>query len=303
MKTFKILVPIIFGVFALFATNAYAGYYYEAMTTTSSDAVSRDNKTIVAVWSEGKSTRIEFREGENMGFFGPGSYLISSNAGETMYLVNPEEKTYSLFDLGQMMNAATQAIESMGGMVKMEITDAHFEKVSEESGGKLLGYPTRHIRFKSGYTTSISIMGMKRSQTFNSMQDIWTTSAVDAPAFNAWLRPDKVMKGMLKGMEEMVDAQFNLVKGAPLKSVIETTSTGGGMGGGGPTKSFTTTEVTTLRKESVPAATFAIPPDYTETALMDEIARESADEEDQEDQEGEMSIEEGFSKFKGIFGR
>lgn len=41
-----------------------------------------------------------------MGLFGPGSYLVSTDAGENLIPVDPEKKTWIPFNIGQMMKAA-----------------------------------------------------------------------------------------------------------------------------------------------------------------------------------------------------
>jgi hypothetical protein len=191
------------------------------------------------------------------------------------------------------MNTAGKALESLGGMMKMEITNPRFEKISEEPGGQILGYNTQHVRFNSGYTISMSIMGQSMNQVVESQQELWVTPDIDAAALNAWLRPDKMMKGMFKGMSEMIEAQYSQIKGAPLKSIVST-KTEGGMGGS--TNSVMTTQVTTLNKETIPAVTFAIPADFTKTDLMAEIAKEEGDT------GGGPSLEESMSKLKGLFG-
>ncbi|MCB1843795.1 MAG: hypothetical protein KDI09_12600 [Halioglobus sp.] len=287
-----LLTTTCFVVASLLSSAAQAGYFYEATSVATTEGGGTQT-TRVSAWSEGPASRIEFTEGDNMGVFGPGSYLISTDGGETLFVVNPAKKTYSAFDPAQLMSAADEMMKSMGGMMQMNITDTHFEKVSEQPGDTLLGYATQRLEFTSGYTLSISVMGQKMNQVFDSRQTLWVTPAVDASALSAWLRPDKLMKGMFKGMGELVDAHMNAIKGAPLKSVIETTSTGG-MGGGG--KNIITTEVTALRKEAVDAARFTIPADYTETSLIDEVAG------DDQQQDIGAGIQEGMSKLKGLFG-
>ena len=107
-------------------------------------------------------------------------------------------------------------------------------------------------------------MGRTSSQTVVMDQDMWVTDAIDARAFNAWLRPDKRMEGMFEGLDEMMKQQFSQVSGVPLRAVVETTNTDQD---GKVSKGTSTTEVTTLREEDVPAVTFEIPADYTRQEL------------------------------------
>ena len=290
MKAFMASTLLLAG--SLVSGITQAGYYYEATSVTQSDGGSAQT-TKVNAWSEGPATRIEFTEGDSMGVFGPGSYLISTDSGETLWVVNPAKKTYSAFDPGELLNTADEMMKSMGDMLEMNIVDTHFDKVSEQPGEKLLGYATQRVEFTSGYTVSIKVLGQTMNQVFDSKQTLWAAPAVDASAMSAWLRPDKLMKGMFKGVGDLVEKHMNAIQGAPLKSVVETKATGG-MGGDSTT--VITTEVTTLRKESVDAAKFQIPDDYTETSLMDEVAGDDAT------QEAGNGLQEGMSKLKGLFG-
>lgn len=257
-------------------TTAQAGWYYEATTTSSGDQ-QRTDTTEVRVWVEGDNTRIEFTEDGNAGFGSDGSYMISTDAGNTLYLVDPEEQTYTEFNLGEMMGMAGQVMEQMGGMFKMEFTDFHSEKLSESAGENLLGYDTRQMHFKSGYTMNMTVMGRTTSNVVDMDQRMWVTDAIDARAFNAWLRPDKRMSGMVEGLDEMMEQSFSQVDGIPLRSEVRSTTTDSN---GKQQVSNQTTVVTTLRQENVPAERFQIPDGYARQSLKREDETAPQEEED-----------------------
>ena len=292
IKKANCLVSVMISSLALATVTAHAGYYYEATSIMKTDASKGEDKTLVTVWVEGDNTRIEYKDGDNMGLFGPGSYLVSTDAGENLILVDPEKKTWTPFNIGQMMNAASSMVKGMGGMFQMDFKDFHVEKVSEEPGEDILGYDMRRIRFNSGYTMDMNIMGHKKSQVVKMDQEMWTTSAIDAAAFSAWLRPDKLIKGMFEGLDEMMKEQYSQINGAPLKAVVETVSVDEK---GRETKSKMRTEVTLLREETVEPSIFAIPGDYTETQLVPESGGE--------DGEDTGKVDDAMSKLKGMFKR
>lgn len=273
------------------AASAQAGYYYEATTTSTSDQQRGEETTRVKVWVEGESTRIEYEEGSGMGFFEPGAYIISTDAGDTMLYVDPEEKTYTEFDMGATMGAASQAMDAMGGMVKMEFTDFYVEPGSEEPGGEILGYDTRRVRYESGYTMSMSVFGRNMDQTVKMNNDMWVTDAIDASAFSAWLRPDRMLKGMFEGLDELLEQQFSQIKGTPLKAVIDTVTTDKD---GQATNSHLVTEVTDLREEAVDASIFEIPDDYEHQSMMEGMQAGDGESDQQEDP---------MDKLKGLFGK
>ena len=254
-----------------------AGWYYEAVTITEGDQPGGSGSMTVRAWVEGEATKIEFVDGDESGFLAAGNYIVTSDAGENTYLVNPGEQTYSRFNLGELMNTAGAMMEGMGDMVKIEFTDIATEKISEGPGGSILGYNTKHLQYRTNYTMNMAIMGMKSQQQVDMTQDMWVTDAFDPRAFAVWLRPDKRMAGMFEGMDELLEAEFSKIDGIPLKAVMvqNTTSSGGGFpgaGGGGNSTMTITTEVSELREESVAADTFNIPAGYTETELIPELA-------------------------------
>lgn len=280
---------LVFAAAALCSAAVEAGYYYEARTTTESEKGRGGETTLVAVWAEGDSARIEFQEGNDMGFMGEGSYMVTRDAGETLYIVNPEKQTYSEFDLGETMNFASEMMNAMGGLFEFRFGDFHVEKTGEEAGETILGYDTRKLSFKSGYTMTMSVMGRDMQQVVNMDKQMWTTEAIDAAAFNVWMRPDKRLKGMFEGLDEMMEAEFSHVDGVPLRAVIRTESTDQN---GKQNVSIMTTEVLTLNEQGIDDERFAIPAGYTETPFMQEMTGQDNEEREQ-----------GLDKLKGLFKR
>ncbi len=277
-RTTRLFATSVFSVcLALTASVAAAGHYYESVTENNMAGKRKSDVQKVRAWVEGDSARVEFVSGEKKGYFADGNYLVTTDAGDNVYLVNPKDETYALFNLDEMMAAVGQMMnmmEEMGDMVKIEITDTASEKILEESGESILGHATTHYRYNSGYTMVISVMGMKRQNRSDTVMDIWSTDALDARGFGVWLRPDRQMKTGNEGLDEMMAQQFGQIQGFPLKMVMEMTMTN--KKGKGET-STTTMEVTALREESVPDSQFTWPDHYTETEVVPDIEKAMRD--------------------------
>jgi hypothetical protein len=184
-----------------------------------------------------------------------------------MIVVNPEKRTYSKFDLATMMESMNQAMGAAAKMgFKMEVEDPKVEKVLEEPGGEILGYPTTHYRWHTTYTMVFRmIKPMPDRKTASDMtEDVWTTTAIGIPPAAA-----KAFAGMGQGatmgeLRKIMDTAKAKMTGFALKHV--TVNAGTGSHGGGQTT--TTMEVKEFRKADIPASMFAIPPGYTETDMM-----------------------------------
>lgn len=256
------------------AVPAQAGLYYEAETTVDKGAGS----SVVHAWVDGENARIEMIESDNP-VVGKNTYLITRDAGKTLYLVDPKEETYSEFNLAAMMNL----VEGMSGLVNLEFSDPEVEKLDEKDGGEILGYSTRYYKYQTSYTFRMKIMGIKNSTFTETIQEMWTTDAVDAPALGVWLRKEGRTSGD-SGLDDIIAAEMEKIQGFPLKTIAVSSSVSGKKGKTQTTK--TTTEVTVLREESVDAAKFEIPSNYQRTELLG----------------GAGGEEGGGNPFKGIFG-
>ncbi len=256
-----------------------SGYYYEFVGGEQGQQKKKQSQEMkVKGWVDGDSTRVEFFSGENKGLFADGTYLVTTDGGETVYLVNPKDKTYGEFDMEKMMAMMGQAMammEQMGGMFKMEFENVRNEKVLEEPGGSLLGRSTTHYRFNSGYTMSIKMMGMKQQTTVESVQDIWATSDFDARGFGVWLRPDRNMKTGNEEFDKLINNELGKLNGFPLKTVVVSTTTNKK---GKSTQQTYTNEVTVLREESIPGSKFEWPSDYTEIQVIPDMEAMQADQ-------------------------
>lgn len=260
-----------------FAPAASAGHYYESVTQNNMAGNKKSDVQKVKAWVEGDGARVEFVSGEKNGLFADGNYLVTTDAGDNIYLVNPADETYARFNLDEMMATVGQMmnmLEEAGDMVKIEITDTKSEKILEEPGGSILGHATTHYRYESGYTMIMSVMSMKRQNRNDTVMDIWSTDALDARGFGVWLRPDRQMKTGNEGLDEMMAQQFGQIQGFPLKMVMETTMAN--KKGKGKT-STTTMEVTVLREESVPDSRFTWPDHYTETEVLPDVEKAMKD--------------------------
>ncbi len=273
---------IILSLILLSALNLRAGVFYKAVTE--SDGQGAD--TEVTSWVDGDKAKILFEESNNP-TAKSGSYIITTDAGKTMYLVDPKEKTYMKWDLNQMLVLAGSMMESMKGMVDMTFSNLKVEQLEKSSGDKMLGYSTTRYKYKTSYDLEVKVFGMRRSQSTESIQEMWVTNKLKDAAMNVWLRQEPPSSGNQE-LDKLIKAEMSKNQGFPLKSVTRST-----------VKSYnkkktkvkdqnttvTTTTVTELKKMSISADTFVIPSDYEEIDMM------GGDE------------EEGGNPFKGLFNR
>ena len=248
---------------AVLAAPARAGVHYRAHTTIDGERGAGQTMEVEA-WVDGPNAKVLFADSDNP-ILSSGTYLLSNDGGNTLYLVNPEEKTYSPFDLGTMMAGAGAMMKGLGPMMKISFSNQKVEKLAEEPGPPILGYPTTHYRFRTVFDSEIRVMGMGQSSHNDSVTDTWTTSELTDAGFAAWLRREPPRTG-IDDLDEMIGNEVKKgIQGVPLKVVAVTKVKDQR---GRESETTTTMEVTALKEEAVPAATFAMPKGYERTELM-----------------------------------
>jgi hypothetical protein len=243
---------------------AGAAYYYEASTAVEGAGQGQQAGT-VSSWVDGRNARVEFTGGGAGPMVPAGSYLISHDGGETLYIVDPKKRTVTEIDLAQMFQMVGSLADATQGLVKIEFSDFSSEKLGEEPGQSILGYPTTHYRFKTGYTMKLGVLGMTRASRSETELELDCTPKLDAAGFNAWLRPDRFRTGN-EGIDKMISQQYADLDCLPLRSrsVTKTTDPKGRS-----TTMTSTVEVTALREDTPPSDAFVVPADYERTSLAD----------------------------------
>ena len=253
---------ILFLILTLISLPAFAGIHYKAVTKT--DDAKNPANIEVEGWVSGDKAKVEFEESANP-VAKSGAYLITKDGGKTIYLVDPEEKTYAEWDLQAMLGMVGSVMQGMGPLLKMEFSDPKVEKLLDEDGGTVVGLPTRHTRYRTSYTMKIKVLGMGNEANVVTEQDIWATDKLQDIALGVWLRSDPPRTGNPQ-FDKLIAAEADKAKGFPLKTVTVSTTT---QKKGKATTTRSTMEVTELDSSAnVAAASFEIPAGYQETQLL-----------------------------------
>ncbi len=256
------------GVFCIvlgLALPASAAIRYSSTTETATEGAGKPIRMVVEGQVEGEKVRVDFKDSNNP-LMGKGTYIVSSDGGKNIFLVSPKDKAYSRFDLDALAQLAGGMMNAMGGMVKMELSAPKVEKLKDEAGAELLGLPTRHVETRSTYGMSVKIFGMKQETLTDSVQAVWSTTALTDVGLGVWLRKDPPATGN-EELDRLMRAEWGQIEGFPLKMVITSTSTDKKKGKA--TKSTTTMEVTKLDRglPAPAAATFEVPKGFKEQPL------------------------------------
>lgn len=252
-----IAISLVSSLFAAAAT--FAGWEYTAATKAEGGQRSDVMSSSVRGLADGLKSRVEFSQSGNP-MMPAGSYLVSRDGGKTIFLVNPKEKKYATWDLDSMMGLAGGAMQMMG----MKFSTPKVEKLVDEKGPAILGFPTRHYRFRTSYTMEMSFMGVRNSTETLQEEDIWATTELKDEGLGVWLNQKNMKTGNAE-LDKLLEAEMNKVQGFPLKRVASTTT----KQSDGKTETVRmTSEITAIKKTDVASTMFEVPAGYQEQPMF-----------------------------------
>lgn len=256
-------VPLLLAALAvLAAAPVQAAIHYQALTTVEAEG-QKPQRTRVEAWVDGANAKVVFVEA-GVPTFQKGQYLLTNDGGQTLFLVDPAEKTYAEWDLQAMLQAFGAIMQSIQPLVNLKIDNVTVTQLGEEPGPMLHGLPTTHASFRSEYDMTIRVLGMSRASHVESVQETWSTTELADVGLGIWLR--NVPTTGFEDLDRLVAAEMKTVQGFPLKTVTVQTTTG--QKGKRESTSKTTMEVTSLdRSATAPAGAFELPAGYTKAEM------------------------------------
>lgn len=240
----------------LAALPSWAGVTYTAVTHTIVGSKTHAGDMRVRAWVEGKQARMEFLE-SSLPQLETGTYLISTDGGETSYLVDPRSKSYERWDMNAMIGNMADVMRSLRSQMKVRFDEPTIEKLADEPGPVMEGMPTRHYRYRTSYKSFID-MGETETISTTTEEDIWTTTAITEPGVVALL--NKRPSSGDEQLDRIIQKEMDKVTGFPLKHITSTrTETRKETN-----ESRTEMEVVEVKRLPIAAAMFQLPKGYVE---------------------------------------
>lgn len=241
---------------------AQAGVSYSA-TTRAKDARGREKEVSkMRAVVDGLDARIDVAA--HSGPVPNGGYLLTRDGGKTVTMVDPKKKSYTKWDIDKLAGMAGSIMQGTGGLLNMSVTNHKNEKLLDEKGPKLLGIPTRHYKFRTSYTMSMSVMGFAQVSKVATEQEIWAGQGLADDATALWQRVTSFKTG-IEDIDKLVSAETGKVKGFPLKTIVVSRTTDSR---GREQTSETVTEVTEMKTFNPARKGFEIPEGFTEEEMQ-----------------------------------
>jgi hypothetical protein len=209
-------------------------------------------------WVDGSKAKIEEVSGRGSGGMEKGSYILSKDGGKTIYMVDPQNKSYLKMDIDQLASQVGQFMNAAGAFVKLEFTNPKFKTISDERGPKMYGLPTRHVKTETSYTVEASVFGRKNITVISRKDEIWLTKKLRDSGLQIWTQQRTIKTGN-ENIDKIIKAETKRLDGIPLKITSVTTTR---ENNDEPEVTTVTHEITSLKKAGISAEVFEIPADY-----------------------------------------
>jgi hypothetical protein len=197
---------------------AFAGLTYTAETRTILGAKSGNGDFRVRGWVSGNRARMEFLQSA-LPELETGTYLVSEDGGENVYLVNPKKKTFERWDTGDMISSMADMMRTLRGEMRVRFEEPKVEKLLDEPGPKINGLPTRHYRFRTSYKATIEMYDVETIFTVED-EEIWTTTAINEPGVKIFL--DQRQSSGDEQLDRILEKEMSKVVGFPLRQFTST---------------------------------------------------------------------------------
>lgn len=254
------------------APTAFAqGLSYD-ITTTGTSVDPRRGSTATQTMMAGHGqfasglSRLDFTQSmAPTGMMAAGTYMITNTAKKTTTTVDPSKHEYTVIDMADLEKTSAALQQSMGGMMKTELTDVKVAIEELGPGESMEGYSTVKYRMTQNYTMKMSIMGHTSETTNQSTSDFWIAPQLDA-IMNPGARPSaSAAPGPMAALTTEIAKAYTKVRpGVVLKAVNTNESVSDGK-----TRSSTMTMlISNVKRAPINPAVFEVPAGFTKVASL-----------------------------------
>lgn len=256
MRPILAILVVLLGCFYC-VPNLHGAVKYRVVTTSRDDK-GKSTSLIMEVLLDGDRGRFDFIESRGGGFK-TGAYLITHDGGKSVAYVKDDKANCTIWDSQEFFGSFGRLADRYSWLVKFSVPYSKVEKVLEEKGPELLGYPTNHIRLVTTYTVHATVLWKKLriSETF--IDNLWVTSDLEKQAICNQFIEAMTQTGIDK-LDQLVSDFYSKIPGTILKQETAVYRRKGAEGSESVVDEVVeVTSVDELDSSEIPEDTFDIP--------------------------------------------
>lgn len=132
------------------------------------------------VTADGDNARVDFVDPD--GTPAPdGGFIVTNDGGKTLAVVDDGSAMCGEWSTSELFMAVARMAEKGRKLVNANFKEMTTEKVLEETGEEMLGYPTTRIRLETKYGATGRFMFLKVNYDVEEKSDIWMTTEIEMP--------------------------------------------------------------------------------------------------------------------------
>ncbi len=245
----------IIACFLAFQCSA-ATRYTLAVEITKGETTTKETEVVIV---DGDKARIEVR-GEDGEKRADTPYVLTVDGGNTWIIAGSGNVVCSKIDTTSFFNEIGASITRLDKLVGAKLNNTTVDKVLEEAGPEILGYPTTHIRLVSSVNVKARVLVFKKLEySVEVTEDLWFTPKIEVhPIERKWI--DAMVQTGYEQLDKLVKAQVSEIGGTILRQessmtlfdVIKKDEDS-------RTEKATVTAIDELEPHEVPEDTFKVP--------------------------------------------
>lgn len=190
--------------------------YTFTMTSSDDDDVSRGT-----VRAAGDRTRIDL---ESSSGNKANSWLLVTNGGRTVAVVNPSERSYAEMDADKFANIIGTAMRVVDAFLTLEVEDVTVETQRVGPGGTIAGRPTERWALVQEFVVNVGMFGKTTPQLHRVVTDYWIARDTEMPRnplFEMLSTAETALAQSNRAFVQLTDARRReLPRGAPMRIVV-----------------------------------------------------------------------------------
>lgn len=195
---------------------AHAGERSTIVTEVFRKEKNKTNREVELITTEGDKGRIDIIERDGKKEKG-GFYLLTLDGGKTVVMGDKGKSLCTQWDTEDFFRVIGQLIRKAERWANAKITNVKIEKVLEEPGPEILGYPTTHVRIVIEAGLKASVIVKKFKYSLKITDDVWMAQDLElSPIEQQWIKA--MSQTGQKQLDQMLAAWNSELPGPILKS-------------------------------------------------------------------------------------
>jgi len=147
-------------------------------------------------------------------------YLLTIDGGANWVLADEDDAFCTKMETDKFFKDVGSSLRRLGKLVGLKVAPVELNKVLEEPGPEILGYPTTHVRLESTIAGEARLIIKKYEYTAKLSEDIWYATDLEMhPIRKKWIAA--LTQSGIPGFEDLTSKWSEHVQGAVARHVLE----------------------------------------------------------------------------------